>query len=43
MRTPAQAAVNVIMREDIQKMEDKAKYDGIENQITRLQGTLAQG
>ena len=43
LRTPAQASVNVIMREDTGTMEDAAKYEGMESQIERLQTSVSQG
>lgn len=37
MRSPAAAAVNVVMREDVVKMKDQAKYQAMEDQTSRLQ------
>merc|ERR1712190_674770 len=36
LRSPAQAAVNVLEHEDVNKMEEAAKYKGIKEQIERL-------
>ena len=36
MRSPAAAAVNVIEREDIPQLEDKAKYAAMEEETNRL-------
>ena len=43
LRTPAQASVNVVMREDMGTMADAAKFEGMEAQIERLQSSLSQG
>jgi len=37
MREPAQASVNVIMHEDMPRMQQESKYKGMEDQIERLQ------
>ena len=43
MRTPAQASVNAIVREDIDEMKDQAKYEGMKSQIERLQKEFPSG
>jgi len=37
MRSPAVAAINVVEREDLARMKDQAKYQAMEDQISRLQ------
>lgn len=37
MREPAQASVNVIMREDMPGMQEQSKYKGMEDQLKQLQ------
>jgi len=37
MREPAQASVNVIMREDMPRMQEESKYKGMQDQIQQLQ------
>ena len=36
MRSPPQASVNVIMREDIEELQRKVKYEGMKEQTARL-------
>merc|ERR1719291_433615 len=43
MRSPPQAAVNVIMREDVSGMQERSKYRGMESQIRRLRRQFAEG
>ena len=38
MRSPAQASVNVVMREDIQKMRVEAKYVGMQESSVQSVG-----
>merc|ERR1712117_664669 len=40
MREPAQASVNVIMHEDMQRMQEESKYKGMEEQIAQLQENI---
>jgi len=40
LRTPAQAAVNIIEKEDVTTMQDAAKYDGMRSEIGRLRADL---
>ena len=42
MRSPAQASVNVLVHEDMRKMKEAAKYEGMKNQIERLRAKFAQ-
>jgi len=42
MRSPAQTSVNVIVREDLEKMRQTAKYKGMEAQAQRTQTQLRQ-
>lgn len=37
LRSPAAAAINIVEHEDVSKLKDKAKYQAMENQISRLQ------
>ena len=43
LRSPPQAAVNVIMREDVQHMQDASKYKGMVYQTQALQNEFRQG
>lgn len=40
LRTPAQAAVNIIEKEDVAAMQDEAKYAGMRSEIGRLRADL---
>ena len=42
MRTPAQAKMNVVMREDLDTMRDEAKYLGMADQAKHLQKRIQQ-
>jgi hypothetical protein len=42
MRSPPQASVNVIMREDVQGMQDASKYQGMVDQTRALQNEFRQ-
>ena len=43
MRTPSRASVNAIVKENIEKIDDAAKYEGMKSQIARLQSAIATG
>merc|ERR1712166_31846 len=43
MRSPAAAAVNVVMKEDVAELQDVAKYAAMENQIDRLHADFERG
>ena len=43
LRSPPQAAVNVIMREDVQHMQDASKYKGMVYQTQALQNEFRKG
>ena len=43
MRTPSRASVNAIVKENIEKINDAAKYEGMKSQIAGLQKSIAIG
>ena len=43
LRSPPQASVNVIMREDVHHMQDASKYEGMVDQTHRLQEEFRKG
>ena len=43
LRSPPQASVNVIMREDVHHVQDAAKYEGMVDQTHRLQDEFRKG
>lgn len=43
LRSPPQASVNVIMREDVQHMQDASKYQGMIDQTRDLQNEFRNG
>lgn len=43
LRSPPQASINVVMREDVQHMRDTANYMGMLDQTHRLQNEFKQG